>query len=98
MQRGLLRTHDGIEMEIRLRVAFAAAGAAVAASYYVWWRWSEASRRREFVRGSGALPSPMPLLPRWFGFVGGHTLCLEEGQVGQLTHHPRLCFVLNVSC
>lgn len=81
MQRGLSTrsTHSSRMEMMEIRLWFATA--AVAASYYVWWRWSEASRRREFVRGSSALPSPMPLLPTWFGFFGGHTLRLEEGKV-----------------
>jgi len=50
-------------------------------SYFYWWKWSEARRRQRFKRGSGSLPSPMPVLPRWCGFVGGHTLLLEAGKV-----------------
>ncbi len=60
------------------KVATALVVAAVG-SYY-WWKWSEANRRRYRGR-SGCLPSPMPALPRWCGFLGGHALLLQSGKV-----------------
>ncbi|CBN79213.1 cytochrome P450 [Ectocarpus siliculosus] len=56
----------------------------VALSYYWWWRSSEAARVKNFVRShsssDGSLPSPMPALPRWCGFIGGHTLVMQPGE------------------
>ena len=31
--------------------------------------------------GSSSLPSPVPILPRWLGFIGGHTLQMETAKV-----------------
>ena len=65
----------------------ATAVAVTVVSYGVWWRWSESRRVRNFVRGSSSgvnssiLPSPMPALPRWCGFAGGHTLLMKTGKV-----------------
>ena len=73
--------HDDISMrEIRVATAIAL-GTATAAGSYMWWRWLEFARRKKFVRGSSKLPSPMPALPNWFGFVGGHTLVFKLGHV-----------------
>ena len=68
---------NGVEEAANVATALAIA----ACSYYFWWKWSEANRMRRFVRGSGSLPSPMPALPRWCGFVGGHTFSLKSGKV-----------------
>lgn len=80
--------------------SIATATAIAALSYFAWWRWSESMRARSFVRGSSSggnissLPSPMPALPRWCGFIGGHTFALKEGQVrcvniAEFIHLPR---------
>eukprot|EP00903_Cladosiphon_okamuranus_P016174 g14925.t1 len=63
--------------------SIAATVAVTVVSYALWWRWSESRRVRNFVRGSGGnsqLPSPMPVLPRWWGFLGGHTLLVRSGK------------------
>eukprot|EP00752_Nemacystus_decipiens_P014607 g13007.t1 len=75
--RAMESFHDG--------VGAAAIGTAIAiALAFVWWRRSESIRVQNFVRGSGgqgcSLPSPMPALPRWCGFAGGHTLNMETGK------------------
>lgn len=43
---------------------------------FLWWRSAEASRVRKKVRSSDTkiLATPVPVLPRWLGFLGGHTL------------------------
>ena len=64
-----------------IQVATAIALGTATAAGYLWWRWLESARRRKFVRGSSKLPSPMPALPNWFGFVGGHTLVFKLGHV-----------------
>ncbi|CAM9310328.1 unnamed protein product [Ascophyllum nodosum] len=45
----------------------------------LWWRSAEATRVRKIVRrdGSQILPTPVPFLPRWLGFFGGHTLLID---------------------
>lgn len=65
-----------------------------AVTYYVCWRWSENARVRRMAKkransssgggpGSAAaeLPSPVPVLPRWLPFIGGHTLQLGTEKV-----------------
>ena len=57
-------------------------------TYYVCWRWSESARFRRMVKTgrtdspSCALPSPIPVLPRWIALLGGHTLQMESDKVG----------------
>ena len=50
----------------------------------LWWRSAEAARVRKTKTsrdGSQILPSPVPVLPRWLGFLGGHTLLLNISKV-----------------
>ena len=54
---------------------------------YLWWRFSELARARGQKRklhGRKILPSPCRLLPKWLGFLGGHTLLIDGEQVGRL--------------
>ncbi|CAM9660900.1 unnamed protein product [Pylaiella littoralis] len=55
---------------------------AVTVLSYLWWKRSENARARNFVRGGpgSTLPSPVPALPRWCGFVGGHTMLIKKGK------------------
>lgn len=58
----------------------------VVALGYVWWRSSEATRVRKIIgttsrSSSSCLPSPVPFLPRWCGFIGGHTLNISPPKV-----------------
>ena len=50
----------------------------------LWWRSAEAARVRKTKTrrdGSQILPSPIPVLPRWLGFLGGHTLLIKIPKV-----------------
>ena len=50
----------------------------------LWWRSAEAARVRKTKTsrdGSQILPSPVPVLPRWLGFLGGHTLLINISKV-----------------
>lgn len=54
----------------------------------LWWRRSaEATRVRniKIVRQRSAspqvLPTPVPVMPRWLGFFGGHTLLVKPQKV-----------------
>ena len=50
----------------------------------LWWRSAEAARVRKTKTsrgGSQVLPSPVPVLPRWLGFLGGHTLLINISKV-----------------
>ncbi|CAN0418983.1 unnamed protein product, partial [Ascophyllum nodosum] len=50
----------------------------------LWWRSAEAARVRKTKTsrdGSQILPSPVPVLPRWLGFLGGHTLLLNISKI-----------------
>ncbi|CAM9310255.1 unnamed protein product [Ascophyllum nodosum] len=52
---------------------------AVIITMLLWWRSTEATRVRKIVRrdGSQILPTPVPVLPRWLGFFGGHTVLIN---------------------
>lgn len=54
-------------------------------TWYVCSRWSKAVRVRRAAEsgraGSSSLPSPVPVLPTWLGFLGGHTLQMETEKV-----------------
>lgn len=50
----------------------------------LWWWRVEAARLRKIVRGNEAqqiLPTPVPVLPRWLGVFGGHTLLINSNKV-----------------
>ena len=50
----------------------------------LWWWSAEAARARKTKTsrdGSQILPSPVPVLPRWLGFLGGHTLLINISKV-----------------
>jgi len=66
-------------MESSWFMGLATAVALALASYFLWWRWLQ---RLEFLRSSSRLPSPLAALPRWFGFIGGHSLLMKPGKVG----------------
>ncbi|CAM9435860.1 unnamed protein product [Hapterophycus canaliculatus] len=55
--------------------------------YYLCWRRSESLQVRRLAKrrraGSSTLPSPVPLLPRWIPFIGGHTLQMEVEKLNQ---------------
>lgn len=63
---------------------------------------SETSRARKMAKGdrqgSSMLPSPVPVLPRWIPFIGGHALqmervtCLRQGT--RMPSRMRWCFTL----
>lgn len=50
---------------------------------YTSWKSLESARVRQIVRNDagGTLPMPAPLLPKWCGFVGGHTLLIKPSKV-----------------
>jgi len=55
-------------------------------TYYMCWRWSESARFHRMAKTGRAgspssLPSPIAVLPRWLGFLGGHTLQLDIDKV-----------------
>lgn len=69
---------------IRFDVAIAMTLGGVVLGYLhvVWRSWN--TRGRKSVDGSTdspLLPTPTPVLPRWLGFVGGHTLQLDQERV-----------------
>lgn len=56
---------------------------AVAWAQYTLWKSWEESRARKHVRvPGGRLPSPVAVLPKWLGFIGGHTLLVNPTAVG----------------
>lgn len=80
--------HDRGDFEVLklgANVATLAIGVVSALTYYVCWRWSEAARVRRMAKrgraGFSSLPSPVPLLPRWLGLIGGHTLQIKMNKV-----------------
>ena len=52
-------------------------------TYYCYSVLSKSSRARKETDGAGmpSLPSPTPVLPRWLGFIGGHTLQIARDEV-----------------
>lgn len=53
-------------------------------SYLWWWKWT---RNRKGFRGAGTghvLPSPVPALPAWMGYFGGHTLLIRPEKVSPM--------------
>ena len=48
----------------------------------LWWWRVEAARLRKIVRCDEAqiLPMPVPVLPRWLGVFGGHTLLINSNK------------------
>ena len=58
---------------------------AVIITMLLWWRSTEATRVRKIVRrdGSQILPTPVPVLPRWLGFFGGHTVLINPPKVSK---------------
>lgn len=53
---------------------------------YVAWRiWVSARARRHKAAGRGgsarSLPAPVPVLPAWCGFLGGHSLIIQPSKV-----------------
>ncbi len=72
-------------LKLGANLATLAIGAVSALTYYVCWRWSEAARVRRMAErgraGFSSLPSPVPVLPRWLGLIGGHTLQMKMTKV-----------------
>ena len=52
---------------------------AVIVLVFLWWRSTEAARGRKKVHSSDTkiLPTPVLVLPRWLGLLGGHTLLVN---------------------
>lgn len=75
------------DLELGANVATVALAVVSIVTYYLCWRWSETSRLRRMAKGrllgSSTLPSPIPLLPRWIPFIGGHTLQMKRREVGR---------------
>ena len=76
---------DDATLPLLLCCKFAVAVIAVMAVTMLWWRSAEATRVRKIVRrdGSQILPTPVPFLPRWLGFFGGHTLLIDPPKVSE---------------
>lgn len=81
----LFRGHDFQDVKLGANAATLALVVVSTGTYYVCWRWSEFARVRRMAKsgraGSSSLPSPVPVLPRWLPFAGGHTLQLESEKV-----------------
>lgn len=58
-------------------------------SYFFWWRaWESARAGKASSRcgdgdGVSSLPSPVAVLPRWLGLIGGHTMQINSEKVSQ---------------
>lgn len=66
---------------------------ALIGSQYIMWRSWEESRARKHVRvPGGRLPSPVPALPKWLGFIGGHTLLVKPTGVRLFEELGACCF------
>lgn len=95
----MLPGRDLVHPEFGANVATLALAVVSTLTYYVCWRWSEIARVRRMAKvgraGSPALPSPVPVLPRWIPFIGGHSLQLETEKVGiQGPRDGSICSVL----
>lgn len=70
---------------------------AVAWAQYTLWKSWEESRARKHVRvPGGRLPSPVAVLPKWLGFIGGHTLLVNPTAVRRtyfIYDHLYTCYV-----
>lgn len=58
--------------------------ALVSLSYLLWRIWVSSRARRKAAGGRSAarsLPAPVPVLPAWCGFLGGHSLIIKPSKV-----------------
>lgn len=56
----------------------------VSLKYFLWRIWVVSSRARRKAAGGGSaskLPAPVPVLPAWCGFLGGHSLIMKPSKV-----------------
>ncbi|CAN0228567.1 unnamed protein product [Pylaiella littoralis] len=83
----MVLSHDFQDVKLGANVATLVLATVSTATYYVCWRWSESARVRRMTKsgraGSSSLPSPVPVLPRWLPFVGGHTLQMKSDKLNQ---------------
>ena len=55
----------------------------VSLNYLLWRIWVSSRARRKAAGGGcvGRLPAPVPVLPAWCGFLGGHSLIMKPSKV-----------------
>jgi len=83
-------------LKLAANIGTLAVGVVSALTYYMCWRRSEVARARRMAErgraGFSSLPSPVPVLPRWLGLIGGHTLQMKMDKVTSRLYQVSLCY------